>query len=253
MVRATDLGLWGIVAIAIWGFALVSGVITPLLPSGLFAGLHATRLDGGNLNALRDQVADLEARAAKLSADNAELLQRVALLTSTSVDATKRLGALELSVPKVVEAVNDARRQGADATVTGSIGTIAAPGPAADGTRIATTPLATGQATVAPNQAMPAPLVATADSAAGSYGIALGPPILAMDGPAAWRGMMSEAGTLLVGLSPILGTLEGSGQMRLVAGPLPSEAAARELCGGMARLGVACASVPYVGAPISAN
>ena len=62
--------------------------------------------------------------------------------------------------------------------------------------------------------------------------------------------MNTRVGTLLVGLAPLLGHIEGSAGRRLVAGPLASEADARELCGRMAKIGIACASVPFLGDPL---
>jgi len=125
----------------------------------------------------------------------------------------------------------------------------------ADGGSVAytTTPLTT-QATAAPQttQPMPSvlPLVAPNSNA---YGVALGPPILEMDGPTAWKSMNDRAGTLLVGLSPLLGIVEGDAGRRLIAGPLPTEAAARELCGSFAKLGIACASMAFIGDMVRGN
>ena len=40
---------------------------------------------------------------------------------------------------------------------------------------------------------------------------------------------------------------------RLVAARSASEAEARELCGHMAKVGIACASVPFIGDPLAVN
>jgi hypothetical protein len=74
-----------------------------------------------------------------------------------------------------------------------------------------------------------------------------------MDGPASWKSMTDRAGTLLIGLGPLLGTIEGAPGRRLVAGPIPTEAAARELCGSFAKMGIACSSVAFIGEAMPAN
>jgi hypothetical protein len=65
--------------------------------------------------------------------------------------------------------------------------------------------------------------------------------------------MNTRAGTLLLGLSPLLSPIEGAPGRRLVAGPLLTEADAQALCGGFAKLGIACSTVPFMGAPVAAN
>jgi hypothetical protein len=84
----------------------------------------------------------------------------------------------------------------------------------------------------------------------GSFGVALGPPIDENEGEDAWQSMNAKIGTLLVGLGPLLGHVEGGPGRRLVAGPIATEADARELCGHMAKIGIACASVPFIGDPL---
>ncbi|MEP7240995.1 MAG: hypothetical protein ABI697_08935 [Devosia sp.] len=250
-VRATDVGFWGIVTIAIWGFALVSGVIQPLIPGNLLAGLHASRMDAGNLNRLRADFADLQSTAAELKTDNSQLRQRVALSEDTAAGMTKRVVALELSMPRVIEAVNAASQRPVDTTSvtasTGKTGSLNGP------IKVTTIPYHAATFPIdASGQPMPATLEATASpqSNPGAYGIALGPPILESDGAGAWQEMTSRVGTLLVGLGPILADVEGAPGKRLLAGPLPSEAAARELCGSMAKMGIACATLPFVGDPV---
>ena len=49
-----------------WAVAIVGGYVSGLIPEGVFAGLHASRLDGANLNQLRGQVEQLQTQAAEL-------------------------------------------------------------------------------------------------------------------------------------------------------------------------------------------
>ena len=97
---------------------------------------------------------------------------------------------------------------------------------------------------------MPQKLAGQAIPDPASFGIALGPPIDADEAEGAWDSVNTRVGTLLVGLAPILARVEGGSGRRLVAGPISSEADARELCGRMAKVGIACASVPFIGDPL---
>lgn len=250
-----DITFWGVFALVAWGSAVLGAGANALLPSGLLSGLHTPLFQGSNTGQLQARIADLDARLAALKADNATLMDRVALTEEQRADITKRLGALEVSMPRVIESINTPAPVD-HSVITGDISGPASMVEEADGGSVAytTTPMS-AEATAAPNastQPMPAVLPLVAPDA-GAFGVALGPPILAMDGPASWKSMTDRAGTLLVGLSPILGSIEGAPGRRLVAGPIPTEAAARELCGGFAKLGIACASVAFIGDAMPVN
>jgi len=251
---ARDITFWGVFALVAWGAAVLCAGANALLPPGLLSGLHAPLFQGSNAGQLQARIADLDARVAALKADNAALMNRVALTEEGRTDITKRLGALEVSMPRVIESINTPAPLD-HSVITGDIAAPASMVEQADGGSVAytTTPLTT-QATAAPQttQPMPSvlPLVAPNSNA---YGVALGPPILEMDGPTAWKSMNDRAGTLLVGLSPLLGIVEGDAGRRLIAGPLPTEAAARELCGSFAKLGIACASMAFIGDMVPGN
>ncbi len=254
-IRARDVTFWGVFALVAWGAAVLGAGASAVLPAGLLSGLHASLFQGSNPAQLQARIADLDARLSALKADNVALMSRVALGEDQRTDVTRRLGALEVAMPRLTEALNTPAA--VDRTiVTGDISGPSSMVEAADGTAVsvATTPMTanamapTGEA----SQAMPSALpVAMPDS--GAFAVALGPPILAMDGPAAWKSLTDRAGTLLVGLTPALGNLEGMPGRRLIVGPITTEAGARELCGGFAKLGIACASVPFIGDPLPAN
>ncbi len=252
-VRAGDVTFWGIFALVAWGVALLGGTMASFVPEGVLGGLHASRLDGANLNQLRGQMAALENEAAGLKQANAVLLQRITLNEQKSTDITQRVGALEVSVPRLVEAVNAGA--GVDnGAVTASTGT-GTTSYDVDGGSVSftTTPLAGAVPTTVKQQPMPAALPVEVTPDASAFGIALGPPITEDEGDLAWQAMNAKVGTLLMGLNPILAHVEGSAGRRLVAGPITNEAAARELCGRMAKVGIACASVPFVGDPLQVN
>jgi hypothetical protein len=256
--QSRDITFWGLLALGIWAFAVLSANVSALIPPGVLAGLHASRIDGANLAGLRNQVADLQAQAAQLQQNNSVLLQRFALTEQANGEVTRRVGALELSMPKLVEAINSPNADSSldGGTVTGST---SATSPvttfAADGGSVSytTTPL-DGQsgpsARQGGEQPMPRALDSMAQPDAAAFGVALGAPIDENEGEDAWQSMNTRVGTLLLGLAPILGRVEGSSGRRLVVGPLDTEAGANELCGRMAKIGIACATVPFIGEPL---
>ena len=250
--RASDITFWGVFALVSWSVALVGATLSAFIPSGVLGGLHASRLDGANLNQLRSQVITLETETARLKQDNAVLLQRFSLNEVAAGEVTRRVGALELTLPQVLEALN--RGTGIDPGTTASTG---ANGPVVSfdveggSVKYTRTPMSDVNASApdAAEQDMPEPLVQTTPDS-GAFGIALGPPIDPEEGETAWRSMNTKVGTLLVGLAPLLANVEGSSGKRLVVGPIAVESDARQLCGRMAKVGIACASVPFIGEPL---
>jgi hypothetical protein len=249
--RASDITFWGVFALVTWAVALLAGTASAFIPSGVLGGLHSSRLDGANLNQLRAQLATLETETARIKQDNAVLLQRFSLNEAAAGEVTRRVGALEMTVPQMLDALNAGT--GIDPVTTASTGTT---GPVVsfdvDGGSVSytRTPLsASVQQQALASQDIPADLSSVSpDSSA--FGIALGPPIDAEEGEATWRSLNTKVGTLLVGLAPLLANVEGSAGKRIVAGPFAAEADARQLCGRMAKVGIACASVPFIGAPL---
>jgi len=250
--QAKDVTFWGVFAVVVWGIATVSGTVSALIPAGILGGLHASRLDGANLNQLRGQVASLVAQATELKQENTVLAQRFNINEQAAGEVTRRVGSLELTLPRILESLNTAQPVDSG-TVTGSTGTGVTTFDTDGGSvSYTTTPLTGGQtpADVQKQQAMPQALTTEVTPDAGSFGIALGPPIDANEADGAWQSMNTKVGALLMGLAPILGHVEGGSGRRLVAGPIASEADARELCGRMAKVGIACASVPFIGDPV---
>jgi hypothetical protein len=254
--RPRDITFWGLFALAVWAVAILGAGASALIPSNVLAGLHSSRLEGGSATDLRNQVAELETQAAVLKQDNATLLQRLALGEQAAGEVTRRVGALELSMPKLVEAINNgpAPTSVDNGVVTGATNGAPVVTFNADGGTVSytTTPLdgartPSGQSGPQP---MPQALGEMAQPDAGSFGVALGSPIDADEGDDAWQSVNTKVGTLLIGLAPLLGHVEGGAARRLVAGPIATEAGANELCGRMAKIGIACATVPFIGDPL---
>jgi len=247
-VRASDITFWGLFALLTWALALLGANVTALIPPGVLGGLHASRLDGANVNQLRGQVIALETETARLRQENAVLLQRFMLNEQASGSLTQRVGSLEITVPQLVEAMNTGAMgidPGSTASTGGDVTTFDVPGGAVS---VRQMPMPQRAAAV-DSQQMPAALEPVRPDSS-MYGIALGPPIDVEEGEAAWTGLNERAGALLLGLAPLLANVEGSSGKRLVAGPIAAESAARQLCGRVARIGIACATVSFTGEPL---
>ena len=249
--RAGDVTFWGVFALVMWTAAVLGANLSALIPDGTLGALHVSRLEGGTLSQHRGQIAALASQTQDLKQQNSVLTQRVMLSEQSAGDVTRRVGALEQTVPKIYDTLN-APQQVDRGAITASTGAPVLHF-SADGGSVSysTTPMEAGQGASQPtSQEMPSVLPGASVPDPAAFGIALGPPIDAEQAVGAWDTMTSNVGTLLVGLGPILGHVEGGAGRRLVAGPIASEADARELCGRMAKVGIACATVPYIGDPM---
>lgn len=251
--QSRDVTFWGVFALVVWGVAVLGANLSALIPDNILGGLHASRLGGATLNQLRGEITALSTEAAQLKQENTVLVQRFMVNEQASSDMTRRVGALELTVPKILETLNNG--PGIDRSdVTASTGTTAKTFDAEGGSVSYTTAPMPGMNSpvAAPkDQPMPKPLSTAVTPDPGSFGVALGPPIDADEAAFAWAGLNGKVGTLLMGLGPILGHVEGGSARRVVAGPMASEADAQELCGRMAKVGVACQTVPFIGDPMT--
>jgi hypothetical protein len=249
--RASDITFWGAFTLVTWTVAVLGANVSAFIPDGVLGGLHASRLDGASFNQLRGQVADLASEAARLRQENTVLMQRFALNEQASGEVARRVGALELTVPQVLDALN-ARGPGIDTGTTASTGTSPPTSFDVEGGSVSytTTPMtAVNSRTASARQPMPESIEPVLPDS-GAFGIALGPPIDADEGETAWRSMSDKVGTLMLGMGPLLANVEGSAGKRLVIGPIATESDARQLCGRMAKVGIACASVPFIGTPL---
>jgi hypothetical protein len=246
-IKTSDVTRWAVAAVAIWAVAILGGNIAGLLPESLFAGLHSSRLEGANVNQLRSQLTAVQADAARLEMENNVLVQRFRLNEQQSNDMTRRVGALELSIPKLLE--NVPYDAGIDRTnLTASAGPGEVTTFETDGGLVEVTHSPMPSSTPVANlmQPIPSPLTAPAANSS-AFGIALGPPVAPERAGEAWQSLNSRIGILLLGLSPLIADAEGNNGKRMVAGPLATEQEAAQLCGRIAKVGVACATVSYVG------
>jgi len=246
--------VWGIVALAVWAVAVLSANLSGIIPAGVYGAMHASRLEGSTLNQLRAQVSALEEEASRARREVTQLQQRFAMSEDAAGAVTQRVGALEISVPRLIE--DSQSRTGSrsiDPTTTGSI----EPGKTltfeADGGTVAVQqrPLVPGSGDVKLKvvplaSAMPAQIAPSGSA----QGIALGFPVQPEMAEAQWQEMLAQYGSMLFGLSPVLASQDGSDGKVLVAGPITDRASAIELCAQLDRVGVPCEPVPFSGDPV---
>ncbi|MDB5539554.1 MAG: hypothetical protein JWQ89_1281 [Devosia sp.] len=250
--RQADVTMWGIAALGIWAVAILGANLSALVPASVFGALHSSRLEGTTLNQLRTQVSSLVEETARMKRENNQLLQRFTMNEEAAGAVTQRVGALEISVPKLIEEAQ-AKDPGVDAIATGSIedgktvtfetegGTVA----------VQQRPLVPGsndvQLKVVPLTGTKPPAIAPDGS---SPGIALGFPVQPDTAEAQWQELLAQVGTMLVGLSPVLADQDGTDGKILVAGPMIDRASAIELCARLDQVGVPCEPTAFAGKPV---
>ncbi|WP_332698565.1 hypothetical protein [Devosia sp.] len=240
---------WAIVALVLAGIAVMGANVSALMPQSLLAGLHKTRIGGASLEQLRGQVADLREETQRLKRENSILAARFALEEQQGNEVTRRVGALEVSLPQLLETLPDSA--GVDRSNTAAIGGAALVYDAAGGSvAIRQQPMA--EATPQ-NQPLPASVQQVATIAApgqASYGIALGPSIGVEQAPEAWRDLSMKLGPLLFGLAPVLADESSSNDKRIIVGPITQLSEASALCARLERMSVSCLPMPFAGTPL---
>lgn len=245
--RASDVTLWGIIALACWGFAVLSANLSGLLPASVLGVLHASRLEGGTIGQLRSQVAEIELESQRVRRENNLLLQRFALTEQANSEVTRRVGALEVSVPQLLE--QQIRGPEIDRAMTGSIGggEVLSFDTEGGSVRVQQKPLLPAGAVKTEITGLAARQAADPISDPDAFGLALGFPVSSAEAEVQWQGLTAKVGTLLLGMTPLLATVDGSDAQQIVAGPLMGRTEADELCGRMDRVGIPCEPVPFVG------
>lgn len=255
--RASDVATWGMIALGTWAAALLAANVSALVPPPVYAALHATQLTGSTMAQLRVQVGALEAEAVRLRADANRLALRFGMTESSTMELTGRIAAVEASLPRIMEAQTAlAEGRGIDQTTTGAI---ADPGGEhvtleADGGTVSVQRVPMVLAPKAPLvEPLPlsgfTPKVITADGS--SQGVALGVSAATASMADEWRGYQTKVGTLLVGLSPVLGVGSTDEERQLIAGPMLDMSSAMELCGRLEPVGIPCTPVPFAGDPLA--
>ncbi|MHA6692561.1 hypothetical protein [Devosia sp. A449] len=251
--RQSDVTTWGIIALVLGGIAVMGANISALVPQMVLAGLHKTRLEGASLEQLRLQVAELREETVRLKRDNSVLTARFALKEQQSNEVTRRVGALEVSLPLLLEALPDGT-QIDRSNLTAAIGNDPAVVYQTDGGSVVIRqqPMAAAQPAAPGSQPLPAPLVQLAAVPnAAAYGVALGTATGLEQAPEAWRDLNMKLGPLLFGLAPLLADAPDGGGKRIVVGPIPQLSEATALCTRLEQISVACLPTPFIGMPLA--
>lgn len=252
--RQSDVTTWGIVALVLGGIAVMGANVSALVPQSVLAGLHKTRLEGASLEQLRAQVAELREETVRLKRENGVLTARFALKEQQSNDVTRRVGALEVSLPRLLEALPDGAAIDRS-NLTAGIGRDPALVYETDGGSVVVRQQPMAELPPIAPQAQPLPepvtqLAAIPTQGDAAFGVALGAPIGPEQAPEAWRDLNMKLGPLLFGLSPLLlEAADGTGQ-RIVVGPIPQLSEASALCARLERISVACLPMAYTGTPL---
>ena len=251
--RQADATIWGIVALVTCGIAVMGANLSALVPSSALGGLHRTRIEGFSLEQLRLQVADLREQTVELSQENSQLLTRFALKEQQSNEVVQRVGALEVSLPRLLEVLPDKARIDRS-TITSSITQDEPVVFDAEGGSVAIRRRPMPEAMSVQPDDQPIPALATAAMTMpvmGSFGVALGTAVSPELVDGTWRDLSMKLGPLLLGLNPIVADDATGSQRRIIVGPIAEVAAANALCGRLERISISCMPVPYAGTPLA--
>jgi len=233
--------------------AVFGANVSALVPQGVLAGLHKSRLAGASIDQLRGDVVELNAETARLRRDNNTLVNRFSLQEDSGNDVTKRVGAIEVSLPKLIEALPDTAQIDLSAQ-TASIDDDNATTFEADGGTVTVRQQPMRLPGVPEVQPMPEAVAATSNLAVpddSKFGIALGANVTADNAAAAWDDLSNKLGPLLIGLSPLLLDQDDSDEKRIVVGPIARLTEATALCKRLERVSIACTPMPFGGIPLT--
>ena len=101
--RQSDVTVWGVVALVCVALAVFGSNISLLVPQSIIGGLHQPRVAGASIETLRLQVSDLRDETTRLKRENELLVTRFSMQERSGNDITRRVGALETTVPQILE------------------------------------------------------------------------------------------------------------------------------------------------------
>ncbi len=249
--RQSDVTLWGIMALACIGLAVFSSNASLLVPQSIIAGLHQPRTSGATIETLRREVSALRTDTTRLQRENEQLLSRFAMQEKSGNDIVRRVGALEVTVPNMLE-IPPYLASIDQASTTASIGANESPTFETEGGSVSVRQSALPQPL--PYQPLPAPVVQQTDMAApnqNAYGVSIGTAVPFDQAPGLWSDLTLKLGPLLFGMSPLLVDEANSDNKRIIVGPIEELSEARQLCERFERISIACMPMPYDGTPLA--
>ena len=253
--RQSDVTLWGIVALVCAALAVFGSNISLLVPQSIIGGLHQPRVAGASIETLRQQVSELREETNRLKRENELLVSRFAVQERSGNEMTRRVGALEVSVPRILETMPSGAMVDRS-SLTASIGANETLTFDAEGGSVAVRQSALPDANPGPaaaDQPLPAliaPQFAMAIPNEDAYGIAVGAAVPFEQTQALWSDLTLKLGPLLFGLSPLVVDEANGDDKRIVVGPIEELSEARSLCQRFERVSIACIPMPYSGTPL---
>lgn len=248
----SDVVSWGIVALVCAGAAVLATNLSTAVPRDMLASIHSSGRSGVGVEQLLAQVADLTERTQRLQTQNDTLSTRFALQERTGNQVIQRVGAIETTLPDLLESrVSNTSidRSAVTAAIGGDHGTEFA----ADGGSVSVQQRPLQAPTVAAvNQAMPAPVASSRPPVADArqFGIAVGASTRPGEAGQAWADLSNKLGPMLLGLSPLLAKETNSDNQRILVGPIAELSEATALCTRLERLSIPCTPMPYTGTPL---
>ena len=253
--RQSDVTIWGIVALICAGLAVFGSNISVLLPQSVIGGLHQPRVAGASIETLRQQVSELREETTRLKREKELLVSRFAVQERSGNDVIRRVGALEVTVPRMLESLPNGTAVDRS-SLTASIGANETLTFDAEGGSVAVRQSTLPQAAPAQagvDQPLPAPVQAQYAMAMpneDAYGIAVGAAVPFEQTASLWSDLTLKLGPLLFGLSPLVVDEANGDDKRIVVGPIEELAEARALCQRFERVSIACIPMPYTGTPL---
>lgn len=255
-----DISHWGVAALICGAVAVMAANLSALVPAHALGGLHAPYREGGSYNQMRAQIAELEEDRNRAMSDYRALLARFNLLDDDGDEIIRRLAAVEMSLPLLIESLpldSDIDRSLLTASITETAGEVYE----VDGNKMVVrySPLFDDVAADRPpDQPMPpalAPEIIAPVSAGPTVdttlqGITIGGAIPGNEAKAAYSDIAAAVGMLLLGTAPLLAPAETEGEAHIVLGPLPNLSSAESLCQRIERLDFSCDPAPYEGRPL---
>ena len=252
--RQSDVALWGMVALVMGATAVLGANVSALLPHGTLDMLHQSRLEGPTLEQLRRQVAELREQTLALKRENGLLAARFALNEQQGGDVLRRVGALEISIPRLLEVVPDTTlidRNNLTAAISDGDATVFEAEGGTVMVRQRPMPQVAAQPVPQPLPDLPqaAEAAAVVSPRDASHGVAIGPPVTSSQVVATWEDLTLKLGPVLFGLAPLV---DGEGdRQRIVVGPIAQMADATALCQRLESVAIACTPQSYDGLPLA--
>jgi len=259
-IKHSDVSLWGVIVLICGAIAILSANLPSLISQNLSTSLHSTRYDGTSLNNLRSQVAQLQSDAMRMQNEYNRMTTMLKLAEQRRGEVTRRVGAMESSLPLLLEAIPPGVKVDSLITTAGINENKEAKIEGEGGyAMVSSSPM---EGVSAPTQletpAMPQSLSNKSSvientqdeliiGSASEFGIALGSEIVKTDAFVTWQDIERKVGLLLLGLEPILSVSKNGEKQRLIAGPIEDYAQAEQLCTRMIRVGISCLPVTYEG------